>query len=581
MTINLYGFQAEDVEKLKSKRSRLVGNDPGTGKTYVGIALDQANRKGDGNSKVILPPVKKTLVVAPKSVLSTWDEHCMELTDDDVYVIGTDRQPAKEREIFLKDLLDKRKGGYFICHWDALRLLEPAINKKGIVFLHIIADEVHRAKNRKAQQTRALKKLKTWYKTGMSGTPADNKPRDLWSILNWLWPSYYTSEWSFIKTYLTTTFVEDKSGETTGYKKVTGVNEETIPHLRKEMAPWYTRRRKEDVLPDLPPKYYSRIWVTLGPQQRRAYDEMRKTMIAWVEEHEAELESPLVASVAVAQLTRLQQFADGYMVPRRDENGEHMFVWNWPKPTVVAERLDKRRITPQEFKDYKKKYAPTPDNPDRPLEGGAVKKYLYVMTDPSAKLDALMDILDDRLGYDKETGEWGGEQIVIFSQSKQAIHLLEKRLVSKQIPHGIYTGDVQEKDRTQIRHAFQNGSIRVFAGTIKAGGVGLTLTAGRTVIFIDRDWSPSSNGQAEDRLHRIGQLDAVEVIDLMARNTVDLGKKQQLSLKAKHLRLLLGDTIDPNLVIADLQKEEKGEEMADMLIAQVGDDLDDDTVSAA
>ena len=65
----------------------------------------------------------------------------------------------------------------------------------------------------------------------------------------------------------------------------------------------------------------------------------------------------------------------------------------------------------------------------------------------------------------------------------------------------------------------------MFAGTIAAGGVGITLTAASTVVFLDRSWSPAINAQAEDRLHRIGQKDAVQVVDIMARGTVDLGRR--------------------------------------------------------
>lgn len=549
MKFSLFPFQQEDVDQLKSKKSRLCANDPGTGKTYVGIALDQLNRQGDGHPKVPSLANAKTLVVAPKSVVDVWDEHLMELTDDYIYVLDGDKQPAQARKDFLKDLLDKRKGGYFVCHWESLRLLEPQINKKGIVFFHIIADEVHRAKNKKAQQTRALKKLKTWYKTGLSGTPADNRPHDIWSVLNWLWPSYYTSFNNFVRAYILTERTDE------GYKKFIGVNPHTIEHLRKEMSPWYTRRRKEDVLKDLPDKYYTRIWVTLTPQQRQAYDQMRKTMTAWVEEHEAELESPIIASAVVAQLIRLSQFATGYVVPLRDENGEHIFKWKWPKGSS---------------KEHKAKYK------DDPETGGAVKVYQYRMTDPSAKLDALMDIISDRITYNVDTGEWEGQQIVVFSQFRQAINLLEKRLVQKGIPYGILTGGVPQADRTRAVQDFQAGRIRVFAGTIKAGGVGLTLTAASTVVFIDRDWSPSVNGQAEDRLHRIGQTEAVEVIDLMARNTVDLGKKQQLSLKARHLQMLLGDNVDPELVIKELEEESlKGFELKSVLEYTDGDDDDE------
>jgi SNF2 family DNA or RNA helicase len=543
----LYGYQSEEVEQLKSTRSRLVGNDPGTGKTYVGLALDQLNRAGDGNSKVTLPAYQKTLIVAPKSVLGVWDDHCMDLTEDDIFLIDTDKQPHKAREEFLKPLLDKRKAGYFICHWESLRLLEPRMTKKSLVFTHIIADEVHRAKNKKAQQTQALKRLQTWYKSGLSGTPADNKPQDLWSILNWLWPNYYTSYWAFVKAYL------DYYTDDNGFRKIGGPNPDTIGLLRKEMAPWYVRRRKEDVLPDLPPKYYTRIWVNLGKQQRLAYDEMRTTMMAWVEDHREELEKnePLVANAAIAQLVRLGQFAVGYMRLKLDDDGN-----------IVMKR-------------YKKV-----DKVTGEIE--IVEKPVWEMTEPAAKVDALMDILGDRLEYDTDTGEWGGEQIVIFSRYRQAIDLIQQRVEAKGIPYSLFHGSVKGTDREKAKRDFQSGKSRLFLGTIKAGGVGLTLTAARTIIFIDRDWSPSINLQAEDRLHRIGQKDAVEVIDLMARNTVDLGQKQQLATKARHLAMLLGDIVLPDLVIADLEKEAtaQGPKIQELLIAEADDDMNDETVGS-
>lgn len=538
--IELFKFQAEDVQKLKSKKSRLVGSDPGTGKTYIGIVLDQLNRTGDGNVKVTkIPQRPKTLIICPKSVISVWDTHCMDLTNDDIYVYDDNGlSPKQAREKFLKDLLNPWNDGYFVIHWDGLRLIEPAINKKHMEFFHIIADECHRAKNRKAQQTRALKKLKTVYKTGMSGTPADNKPQDLWSILNWLWPTYYGSFWKFVKAYLISEATEE------GYTKFVGLNERTLPKLRREMAPWYVRRRKEDVLPDLPDKYYTRIWVDLDPKQRKAYDQMRKTMIAWVETYKEDIErnDPIIAQAVVSQLVRLSQFACGYMVPKLDAEGNHMFKWKWPKGT---KREDKVR-----FKElWRAKY---PDAPFDPEKFGAEKKFLFEMIDPSSKLDTVMDLLEDRMSLNKDTGEWEGEQIVIFSQFKSVISLLEKRLVSKGVPYGLLTGDVSQSDRTQAVQDFQSGKIRVFAGTIKAGGVGITLHAARTIVFVDRDWSPAINLQAEDRLHRIGQMEAVEVIDLIGKNTVDLGRHQKLALKWKWLSMILGDKVPVEMVIEDL-----------------------------
>lgn len=515
--MGLFHFQQEDVDKLKSKRSRLVGNDPGTGKTYEGIALDLANRKGDGHPKVIVPAKPKTLILCPKTVVGVWDQHCMDLTDEDVYVID-----PKRRHLFEKDVLDPNAGGYFIANWDSLRLM-PSLAK--VEWFHIIGDEIHRAKNRKAQLTRSLLRLRTEYKTGLSGTPADDKPQDLWQVLNWLWPNYYTAFWKFVEAYCNIITTDEKTGEPLGYRKISGVNDDRISELHRQMAPWYVRRKKEDVLPDLPDKYYSRIYVDLSPKQRKAYDQMRKVMIAWVEEHSEELDNPVIANAVVTQLIRLQQYADGYVIPRLDENGEHAYKWKW---------VYGKDWTYQEKMDWKALYAPTPDNPLMPLEGGAKQIFLYDVIDPSSKLDVLMELLEDR----------SEQQIIVFSQFKSVIKLLEQRLQKADISYGVITGDVKQDDRTDQIAKFQRGDLRVFIGTIPAMREGITLTASSTVIFLDRVWSPSQNTQAEDRAHRIGQKDAVQVIDIVAKNTVDLGKIQKVSMKREFLQRLLGDVVD-------------------------------------
>lgn len=528
---SLLDFQEEDVQQLKGMRSRLIGNEPGTGKTFEGIALDLLNRNGEGNAKVNLKELfpngrMKTLIVCPKSVIGAWEEHCEKLTDEDVFVVPSKATDRKGRTKFVKDFLDPRTSGYFIVHWEFLRLERE--NLKKVYWLTIIADECHRAKNRKSQQTLALKILRTVYKTAMSGTPADNAPQDLWSILNWLWPNYYTSFWNFIKAYCDVQTVDPRTGEELGYRKIVGVNEENIPKLHKEMSNWYVRRRKEDVLKDLPDKYYTKLWVDLDAKQRRAYDQMRKTMMAWVSDHEEELDNPVIANAVVSQLVRLQQYSDAYLVPRLNEDGQHVFKWKWKYPEKGWTRARQK-----EWRDM---------HVDDPESGGAVKVFLYDVMNPSAKLDALQELMEDR----------PGEPIIVFSQYKQVIKLLADRLENDKIPYALITGDVTGEDRTANVRTFQAGEARVIAGTIAAGGVGITLTRASTVVFIDRSWSPAINGQAEDRAHRIGQTEAVEVIDLMARNTVDLGKSQKLAMKGVWLKKILGDKVDMDAVLADL-----------------------------
>ena len=470
--LELYPFQSEDCDFLEDRNAVLLAWEMGTGKTYAGIELDLRHRlEREQNGFGQLP----TLVVAPLSTLvATWVDHYERLAPHlSLYVID-----PKRRDAFTKAIKD-RTADVYICHWESLRLMVKPLGST--LFGHIIADEIHRAKSRKAQQTRALKALRTKFKTGLSGTPVTNKPYDLWSLLNWLYPQAYRSFWRFYEEYC-----EYEIAYPQGYHKFIGPkNEES---LLAEIAPFYRRHLKlakccehhpNGVQPDLPPKYYSKLWVELTPKQRVAYDQMREDMIAWLEMQDETV--PLIAPVAIAQLVRLQQLSVAYASVEWSSDGTSSIVQ---------------------------------------------------LTEPSSKLDALMQIIQDN----------EEESIVIFSQFKKVINLATDRLRRAKIPYVIITGDVPANQRPAAIDQFQRGEVRIFLGTIGAGGEGITLTAASTVIFLDRDWSPAKNAQAEDRLHRIGQENAVHVVDIMSRDTVDLGKDQKLELKKDWIRRILGDT---------------------------------------
>lgn len=460
MGINLFPFQQDDVTYLEDQNNVLIANEMGTGKTYEAIARDLEIRKG-----TLGKLSTDTMVIAPLTTLeSTWKMHFEDLTNLKVVVIDPKNRLASWDEFM-------QSGDVFCVHWDALRLM-PELAEHS--WMHIIADECHRAKNRKAQQTRALKAIKkAEWKTAMSGTPVVNRPDELWSILNWLWPYKYKSYWKFVREY-----VDSVTDYAAGHRYTKIVGPKNVNQLQKEIKPFFVRRLKVDVLKDLPDKYYTTIKVDLDPRQRKAYNMMRDDMIAWIGEHEEEL---LAAPVVIAQLTRLQQFSCAY-----------------------AEM-----------------------NP----ENGRVR-----LTEPSSKIDALMEVLDETEG-----------QVVVFSRFKQLVTLVGRRLGAKSISYVTLTGDTPQEERAGVVSRFQQGRARVFVGSIAAGGVGITLHAASTIVFLDRDWSPALNSQAEDRLHRIGQKNAVQVIDIVARNTVDLGRMQRLELKAEWIRMILGDKEPKNV----------------------------------
>src|SRR5690606_34921997 len=109
--------------------------------------------------------------------------------------------------------------------------------------------------------------------------------------------------------------------------------------------------------------------------------------------------------------------------------------------------------------------------------------------------------------------------ILIFSQFTEVLGLIEALLQEQKVVFGKLTG--QTRKRQQVIDAFQNGELRVFLISLKAGGSGLNLTAADVVIHVDPWWNPAVENQATDRAHRIGQDKPVFVYKLVAADTVE------------------------------------------------------------
>lgn len=498
MAVKPYAHQLGAVRKLgrPDLPSRLIADDMGLGKTLEALLIDGELRserhQPDPNRRASHPAyMRPTLIIAPKSahydawyrgirMLEDWDDDTMRRL---VAVIN-----PKDRDELLVHLEGKypynQKPAFVIIHPEALRLMDEL---QKIKWFHIIVDEVHRFKNRKAQQTHYLKRLQTYYKTAASGTPADDKPQDLWSILNWLYPKEFSSYWRFVNQYCLQDRQEIGGGRT--FRKIVGVNKEAMPRLHQQMGPWYIRRTKDQVL-DLPPKTYTELHVDLLPSQRRAYDQMRKDMIAWVGQQQ---DTPLMAPVVVAQLIRLQQLA---------------------MATV----------------DFEQKYTQLMP----PVGGGEAHRDLKTRVKlilPSSKVDRLDEVIEGN----------PGQSLVIFTQSRSMVDLLVAHYRAQDITAMPYHGQISSRDRDRAVDAFQAGYVQLFISTIAAGAESITLHRASNMVFLDRMWNPTKNRQAEDRCHRIGQENPVQIIDIMARDTVDRGRKQRVADKWEQLLWLLGD----------------------------------------
>ncbi|MFZ2855139.1 MAG: DEAD/DEAH box helicase [Rhodocyclaceae bacterium] len=144
-----------------------------------------------------------------------------------------------------------------------------------------------------------------------------------------------------------------------------------------------------------------------------------------------------------------------------------------------------------------------------------------------AKLDLLMTMLPEQVDE--------GRRILLFSQFTSMLALIEKELKAVGLDYVILTGDTVDRE-TPVRR-FQAGEVPIFLISLKAGGVGLNLTAADTVIHYDPWWNPAVENQATDRAHRLGQDKPVFVYKLIVAGSIE---EKILALQERKAELAAG-----------------------------------------
>lgn len=488
---DLFPHQRAGVAYLATAKRALLADEPGLGKTAQAIRALKALQDRD---EEVFP----ALVVCPNTLKKNWErEFKMWWPEVKTQVIkGT---AAKRKKQFAEE------ADVYILNWESLRShsrLAPfgsvaltrcvecgghdekiSTNRcevhKGelnhIDFKAVIADEIHRSKEPKSKQTRAL-----WAATGdadirfaLTGTPIANDVVDLWSILHWLSPEDWPTKTKWIDRYI------DTMMNAFGGMMVIGVKPHMQDEFYKTVNPFMRRMLKKTVLPWLPEVMNERRDVEMPVKQKKAYDQMRDHMISELEDGEI-----LTAPSILTQTLRLLQFASSYAEIKINETtGE---------PKVV-------------------------------------------LSDPSCKVDALMN--------DIKSGDFGNDSVAVCAVSRQLIEILSAAMTKAGISHGLITGAQNEDERQWAIEDFQSEKIKWILFTAQAGGVGVTLTAARRLIMLQRPWSLVDYKQALDRVHRIGSEihDSIIITDYVTEGTIEERVIEVLDAKADNFEEVVRD----------------------------------------
>jgi SWI/SNF-related matrix-associated actin-dependent regulator 1 of chromatin subfamily A len=420
----LYPFQVTGVDWMAKGDDRLLGDEMGLGKTVQALCALEQNAA--------------CLCIVPASLKHNWANECRKWRPDLEPVILNGRNSfrfptAGEVVIINYDILptwlQPKKDHPNAKAWEVNMKHVPQSTQQACQDMVLILDEVHKVKNYKSGRSKKVNGLcrligRVW---GLSGTPLENRPLDLWGVLSCL-EMARTVFGGFNR------FLEKMNGQKkfigryrrkfVGYEF--GTPEPIVPELMRRVM---LQRKREDVLPDLPGKVYTTIKVPLPNNLRSTMDDL----------------------------------------------------WNeW------GEVIEHQRELPpfEQFSTLRQQLA-------------------------ESRIEAVEEMVEDHEEQDIP--------LVVFSA-----HVAPVRRLGSRPGWAYIDGSVSSARRQQIVDDFQAGKLKGVAVTIRAGGVGLTLTRAWKAIFIDLDWAPPLNQQAEDRICRIGQTAPhCEVVRLVSDHVLD------------------------------------------------------------
>ncbi|KAJ4467937.1 SNF2 family DNA-dependent ATPase [Lentinula edodes] len=526
--LNLHSVKLKDYQLLglnwlhllyRSNFSCILADEMGLGKTVQVISflalLRERGNKGPH------------LIVVPSSTLENWCREFARFASSvsvQVYYGG-----KNERVELRQTLLDTRRSmtGSEDDGWDVLittyNLAQGDSDRKffrRIEWDCCVFDEGHVLKNFQSQRYSSLLRVQSRWRLLLTGTPLQNNLQELVSLMNFILPNQFGDALDDLRQIF----------KVKGDSKASLLARERVSRAKKMMTPFVLRRRKDQVLQDLPKKTERIEWCEITPLQKSIYHDTlqrsRKTVL--------ESETP------AKEKQYLENSANVLMDLRK---------------AALHPMLFRSRFTDDILSSITKQLLKEPDFKKRGALFEIVKEDMSVMTDAelqhfcglykstrkfgqpsdcfldSGKIQMLLSLLAE---YQKED-----RKILIFSQFTQVLDILEVILKERDIRYLVLTGSTPVDVRQSLVDEFtEDASISIFLLSTKAGGMGINLTAASVVIMFDQDFNPHNDRQAQDRAYRIGQKRDVEVVKLISRGTIE-----EDMLKLSEMKLALDEAV--------------------------------------
>ena len=443
----MFPYQREGVERFLARGRLLLADDMGLGKTTQAAAAAQALfRTG---------LIRRGLLVVPAPLKSQWVREWNALGEAPIAIV--EGAPAERAACYRR-----MRRGFLVANYEQVL--------RDVELMHdwapelVVLDEAQRIKNWATRTARAVKTLDATYRLVLTGTPMENRLEELASIMDWVDDHALEPKWRLVPWHTSS------DGDGPG---LSGAR--NLDTLRARLRPTLVRRRREEVLDQLPPRTESTLEVTLTEDQREAHDALTQPIARVM--HAAE-RRPLTQAEflrLMSLLTTQRVIANGLA------QVDFTDVW----PSLEGKRPTARRLA--------RLHSP------KLLELREVLRALCVEQ---------------------------GRTVVVFSQWRRMLQLANWAVSDVLEEHGLravfFTGRESQRRRTENLVALHDEPATRVLFASDAGGVGLNLQrAASACVNLELPWNPAVLEQRVGRIWRLGQTEPVEVYNLVAKDCIE------------------------------------------------------------
>ncbi len=474
-----YPYQQEAIDKMVDEGQMLLGLVMGAGKTACAIAaIEKLAEDGE---------VSRCLLIVPSSLKYQWLKEIKKFTDSRATVI--DGTPQQRKTLWRASISSR----FVIINPESM--IKDSDVMKNARFDAVIVDEATMLKNRASQRSRAIKRIAApiYYRFALTGQPIENRPEELFSIMEFVDKTVLGSFREFDATFI----VRDRFGKPVRYRN--------LDVLTKHLGHRLIRKTRADIADQLPEVISQLVTVPFDAKGQGAYRSIAMDLLNEIQ-------------------SALTKHGKGFNLwTHYNGGGDEAQGQIMARLTVLRMLCDNPHLVVKSAEDFAN---PLTKSGSQYASDIVTAGWLESVT-KTPKLDAVMEYVEQVLDEDPNN------KIVLFSFFKENLRLIQK--ATKHLTNSVlFMGGMSAEDREKAKQQFADKSdCRLFLSS-DAGGYGVDLPMANYLISYDLPWSSGKLEQREARIIRLSsEFPHVTIATFVMQGSIEERQYEMLQHKRK------------------------------------------------